>query len=363
MNQRITRLREFLAEAKLDALLISDVHNIFYITNFPSFSKEEREAFLLITKKNNYLFTDGRYSEAVTKKVPHVTLVEITGNHSFKSLYKKIVQNDTLTKIGFEEENLTYAEYSDIVTSKNSLIPLRLDELRIVKTTEEIACIQAACDLGDETLTHAKSLLKEGISEKYLAAQIELYMKQKGHDISFRPIVAFGENASMAHHESGERTLHKNEFVLFDMGAKVDNYCSDMTRCIFFGTPSDRQKKVYEAVASAQQKAIDHIATTLAQGKDLTADTVDKAARKMIEEKGFPSFSHALGHGIGMQVHETPYISSSSEDDLIEGMVFSIEPGIYISGEIGIRIEDLVTITDNNVIQLTHSPKELICVQ
>lgn len=363
VDQRFTTLHHFLTDTNLDAVLISDPYTIFYLTNFPSFSKDEREAFLLVTKQQNYLFTDGRYTEAVRKKVPQVHLQEITGEDSFADLYLKLLTKEKLKKIGFEEENLTYAEFSDISSKSSHLVPVSLEDIRIIKTPQEIELIRYACALGDETFAHCITLIKEGITEKYLAREIEIFMKQKGHDISFRPIVAFGEQASMPHHESNDRTLRKNEFVLIDMGAKVHNYCSDMTRCIFFGQPSVKQKEVYGAVCSAQQKAIDYIAQNANNTQGIRARDVDTVARKHITDLTYPNFSHSLGHGVGLQVHESPTLSPQSEDELMEGMVFSIEPGIYLPKDIGIRIEDLVTIQDGTVVQLTHATKELICVQ
>jgi len=191
----------------------------------------------------------------------------------------------------------------------------------------------------------------------------------KGAVVSFPPIVAFGKNSSIPHHQTGDSILgpesssgREGQIILLDFGVKYDDYCSDMTRTVFFGKPSKEQQKIYETVLSAQQKAVDYINKTLKSGKKIWASKVDIAARDYIISKGFPTIPHSLGHGIGLEVHEHPSLSPKSKEDLKSGMVFSIEPGIYIPNLGGVRIEDLFVLENQQLRALTGSSKALIII-
>jgi len=185
-----------------------------------------------------------------------------------------------------------------------------------------------------------------------------LYIRKAGFDISFPPVVAFEENAAIPHHNAGSKRLKNNNLVLLDFGAKVENYCSDMTRVFFMGSTADERKKVYNATVYAQKKAIDYIEEKLDKNEKVISTTIDSTARDYVTNLGYPPFNHS-SHGIGLEVHEKPHISGS-EEPLEKGMVFSIEPGIYLPGKFGVRIEDLFAIQNNKLIPFTHSPKELI---
>ena len=194
-----------------------------------------------------------------------------------------------------------------------------------------------------------------------LADEIEFFIKRHGGDISFPPIVAFGPNASMPHHVATNIKLKRNSLMLFDFGVKLNNYCSDMTRTVFFGKASEKQKKIYETVITAQQRAITCLQTSIAHPKSsLSAKDVDKISREYILTQQFPQMPHSLGHGIGLEVHESPRLTPVSNDVLSSGMVFSIEPGVYLPGEFGIRIEDLFALEDDKLIKLTQSSNKLI---
>jgi len=225
------------------------------------------------------------------------------------------------------------------------------------KSQAKILNIEKACNLTDKAFNYILGKIKEGISEKELALKIEFFIKRHGSDIAFPPIVAFGKNSSFPHHvptfNSQLSTL--NSIVLLDFGAKLNGYCSDMTRTVFFGKPTTEQKRMYQTVLKAQQKAIEYIVTHLeggspkrSEGHDsfevdsIKASEVDKIARDYIVSQGFPTIPHSLGHGIGRKVHEPPKLSPKSKDTLKPGMVFTIEPGIYLPGFGGVRIEDVV---------------------
>ncbi|HSW96712.1 MAG TPA: aminopeptidase P family protein, partial [Candidatus Saccharimonadales bacterium] len=345
---------------KLDAVIISSVSNIYYLTGISHFSKDEREAYLLITKQNAYFFTTSLYMEEVKRKVEGFILQQIGRDQSFEDVLEKICQKEKLDAIGFEEHDIRYAEYAWIAEVTENLVPISLN-IRVLKDSDEIEKIQKACDMGDKAFSHALSQITRGVSEKDIQIQIELFLKQHNADISFRPIVAFGANSSMPHYESSaERKLENNECVLIDMGAKVDGYCSDMTRTVFFGEPTKEQKDMYQTVLESQQKAIEFLLKDVPSTRYVLAKDVDKITRDYIVSKGYPPIPHSLGHGIGIDVHEPPSLSPNSDVVLRAGMVFSIEPGIYIPDFMGVRIEDLVVIEGESLRILTLSKRELV---
>ncbi len=360
---------QLLSDHNLDALLISSIANITYLTNYSGFSKIEREAYLLVTKRRSYLLTDGRYTEAV-KNIPGFTLIEISLTKPLITAFTELAKKHGIKKLGIEENNLTVAEYKRIKKCFPALVNVSLRELRIIKEENEINAIKKACALGDKTFTHVLKKIKQGVTEKELAFEIEFFIKKAGGDISFSQIVAFGENSAIPHHQSSDKPLAiSDKLVLLDFGAKVDNYCSDMTRTVFFGKPTTEQKRMYQTVLEAQRKAVAHLGRR--RGSDLDSSRrrhslwrrtaeVDRVAREYIIKQGYSTIPHSLGHGIGLEVHESPSLSPKSKDTLKPGMVFSIEPGIYLPGIGGVRIEDLVVLEPTGPLLLTKSSKELI---
>lgn len=354
MENRIKKIKNILREEKLDGILVSSVPTIFYLTGFAHFSTEEREAFLLLTKTRNYIITDARYSESIRQNVPHCELLEISARSGLSTLLKETAKKHSLIHMGFEAEDIRVAEHVALRKCFKKLKPVNLSTLRLIKEPIEVKSVQKACALGDDTFKYILPFVKKGVSEKELATLIELYIKKRGHDISFKPIVAFGRNAAIPHHGSSEEKLKLNNFVLLDFGVKVNGYCSDMTRTIFFGKPTTEQKRMYEVVLESQKRAIEFL------NQGIKAADVDKEARSYIESQGYPSIPHSLGHGTGVEVHEAPHLSPRSSEKLENGMVFSIEPGIYVSGFGGVRIEDLVVLEHSVPRLLTKSPKDLI---
>ncbi|MBI4097304.1 MAG: aminopeptidase P family protein, partial [Candidatus Levybacteria bacterium] len=263
MQTCLLKINNLLEKHNLDALLISSVPNITYLTGYSGFSSHEREAYVLITKTKRYIFTDGRYSEAVVKQVPHFILKEISTQSPFISLLQTLIKKHALKNIGFEEDDLSVLEYNKLRKIHKSLKPFTLSTLRIHKSSNEIVAIKNACAIGDKAFAHIVKQATLGITEKQLAIELELWIKHFGADISFPSIVAFGANAAIPHHQTSDQRLTTNSFVLLDFGVKLDNYCSDMTRTIFFGKPSEKQKKIYETVRIAQQNAIQLITYNL----------------------------------------------------------------------------------------------------
>lgn len=360
MNKRINKLRDFLIEKNLDAMLITSVANLMYFSGFIPLDITDREAYVFITRSNAYILTSKLYADEVKVYVKDHILKEISASHTITTSIAHIITDEKLETVGFEEQNLTYAEYQRLANENTQLFPTSINHLRIAKDAEEVSFIAKACSIGDKTFDFILNKIKVGVTEKEIAFEMEMFMRKLQVFPSFPTIVAFGPNAAIPHHVTGDQKLESNTFVLLDFGVKYKNYCSDMTRTVFVGTPSPRQKKIYEAVLDGQKLAIEHIENIYFQKEIVHASEADSIARNHIIEQGYPSFPHSLGHGIGIQVHEAPSLSPNSHDTLESGMVFSVEPGIYITDDIGVRIEDLVAIVDNEVKVLTNAPNELI---
>ena len=368
----LSRLAKFFKKNKLDAVLISSHSNIVYFTNYSGFSKEEREAYLFITDNKQYILTDGRYSQAVKTLIADFKLIEISPKLSAMDVLKKLVKKHKIKKLGFEGHSINFLEHKKLSSHFNNLNHFSLTSLRSIKNKEEILKIKKACELGDKTFSYILKKIKEGRSEKELAFEIEFFIKKHGADISFPPIVASGKNSAIPHHQtSDQRLTTKDKFVLLDFGVKLNNYCSDMTRTVFFGSANAELKRIYQTVLDAQQKSIEKINILMSQSSNIPASQIDRAARDYIIAKGYKTIPHSVGHGIGIDIHETPHLSPKSRDILKEGMVFSIEPGIYLPAEAsakvgipagGVRIEDLVVLEKSGPRLLTRSPRELTMV-
>ena len=352
--KRLKIIREKLQKEKLDGVLISTVSNITYLTGYANFSKDEREAYLIIGKDFQYIITDGRYSEAIRNQVPHFDLFERSYTNPVENLFKNI----QVKVLGIEEDSLTVSEYKEI--KKYLKRPKKLKHFKLsrsIKTKDEIEKIEKACRIGDLAFEYILKKIKLGVTEKQIARELEDFIKGQGGEFSFPAIVAFSKNSAIPHHQTGDKRLTINDtLILMDFGVKFEDYCSDMTRTIFFGKPSEEQKKIYKTVLTAQQKAVDFVSPRT------KAAEVDKVARDYIISKGYPATPHSLGHGIGLEVHEHPHLSPKSKEILKEGMVFSIEPGIYIEGFGGVRIEDLFVYETSGLRQLTNSSKRLSSV-
>jgi len=356
----LKNIRQKLIDANLSAVFVSSVANITYLTGYANFSKDEREAYLLIGKDFGYLITDGRYTEAVKKQVMHLSIFDRGQGRSTKELFKKHKEIKTL---GIEEDNLTVQEFKFIKRHFNKTKHFQVSKIRQIKNPDEIIKIQKACEIGDQAFEFIVKEIKAGVTEKQILGLIEKFIKDRGMEMSFSTIVAFGANSSIPHHQTGDKQLTiEDKMILLDFGVKYENYCSDMTRTVFLGSPSEKQIKIYKTVLEAQQKAVKFLNKSIKSGKQIKASQVDKIARDYIIKNGYPSIPHSLGHGIGLEVHENPHLSSKSKEELTQGMVFSIEPGIYIPGFGGVRIEDLYVFEKTGLKQITKSPKEQIII-
>jgi Xaa-Pro aminopeptidase len=363
---RLGRLREMLREHDVDAVLVSNPTNIFYLTGFKGVEPQEREAYALVTPSRTYFITRELYygqapEDSVRKDILH-----------FVDVVKEISHEEDIKTIGIEEDNLTVREYRLLreqagLDTRN--VPVK--QLRLHKTPEEIELIKEACDAGDRALEYILSKLRTGITETELRDELEAHMKGLGYVPAFPTIIAFGEHAGDPHYQpEGNSQLEEGSYVLIDWGLTgKEGYSSDSTRTVFYGDPTEEQIHRYKTVQEAQQKVIDRLTEYFADPENLehgslSGKEVDAIARDHILEAGYPAerFSHGLGHGIGVEVHEPPMLNAVSEDKIEKGVVFSDEPGIYDERG-GVRIEDLIAITDNGVEVLTHSPKNLRTIE
>lgn len=345
-----------LANHKIGAFLITDPNNIKYLTGYSGVSMREREAFMIVTPKKIYFLTfPVSLQEIMPKKTSFQTLL-ITPNQKLNQHFLEILQQENIDSLGFEKNDLTVAEYelwSEKV--KVNWIPTQgiIEDLRMIKTGEEIINIKKAAALTDQAFAFLKSKIKYGVSEKNLAFELEFFIRKNDGELAFPPIIAFNSNTSLPHHRTSNLKLKKNSLILIDLGAKMEGYCADMTRVLFYGAPSGRQVKIYQTVLLAQKMA-------LAQLKiGLPACESDHIAREVIKSEGFPEYPHGLGHGVGLDIHEGPRLRSDCQEILRENMVVTVEPGIYLDGFCGIRIEDLVVLKKSGLDILSKSPKLL----
>lgn len=361
---RIKSLQNNLSDNEIDGLLITSPYNIAYLTGIFAFSHEEREARILITKESSYLFTDARYIEMVKEKSPFITLVEVMAQNPFLKSVLDIIEKEQIKQLGFEEENISYKEAADLEEKlgDTDFVPVEeiVEKLREVKDIDEIEKVRKACALTDRGFEFVLPLLKPGVTELEIKTHLENFIRLEGGDIAFESIVAFGKNSAIPHHLSTTTKLNSSDCILLDFGAKVDGYCADMSRTVFLGEPNEEFKKMYNATKEAQEVAIDCIKKHMEDGFEIKK--AHDQANSHLSSLGFSNIPHALGHGVGLQVHELPYVSPFADDGLTVGMTITVEPGVYVAGTGGVRIEDTVLITAEGIEILTHSSKELVSI-
>lgn len=345
-QRRLALLKNGLKSNALDSILITNQANVAYLSGFPG-----HDSMILITLDEDFFITDSRYIEEAEKALDgfHVKLVEI----STYDTVSEIIRENRSKKIGFEAMDLPYGVairlYKLIKNAK--LIPCKemVEEIRSVKDSDEIALIRESVRLNKKVFDVVSGRVEPGISEKALAMMVESAFINEGARPAFEPIIASGENASKPHAVPGRVKIKNNSFVMIDIGVKLNGYCSDLTRMITLGRVKDKFKKVYSVVKAAQDRAIGMIRPG-ARARD-----IDAAGRDHIKDGGFGKyFAHSLGHGVGLSVHEKPTISSIGEGLIAPGMVFTVEPAIYIPKFGGVRIEDMVLVTDKGCEVLTR---------
>lgn len=363
-THRLDQVKNVLKNQELDACLIEEVTDIFYLTG-----RRVSQGKILISTENESVFiVDGRYIEACSD-LPFLKALLLK-----EKILSSLLKEKKIKNLGFCQEITTYQYFCDLekikdeINRENPLAALKLTPIenplkwiRAIKDSNEIELLKKAADLGKEGFEFVLSCLKEGVIEKQVAIDLDIFWKRRGGDLAFEPIIAFGHHTSMPHYRSGEVPLRKGDTVLIDIGVKLDQYHSDMTRTLFFGTPNPKILKIYEIVKIAQERAMESCRA------GITIGDLDQVARNIIQEAGFgEQFSHGLGHGIGLEIHEAPGISQKSPNKdmpLKAGMAITIEPGIYLPHEGGVRIEDSVIVTNEGCEDLTKIDKEPLILE
>lgn len=360
---RMARLRAEFEANEIDALLISQPESRYYLSGYRGHDLPPRDSagYLLISKSGARLLTDTRTGEQAESEAPDYQVVVYANGVRAPEQMRDSVNSLGIERLGFEAIHLPYhiyATFAEALSGQAELVPIKdlVDRLRIIKDADELQKIQAAVDVLDDCFAHLLTELRPGRTEKEIAWEVERYLRTHGAEgTSFDSIVATGPNASMPHAIPTDRQMQPGEPIKIDIGALVDGYCSDMTRTVCLGPAPERLKEIYSIVLEAQETAECAIQTGMT-GKD-----VDQIARNVIEQAGYgDKFGHSTGHGIGLEVHEPPWVSPMRGEEVLKpGMVFSVEPGIYLPGWGGVRIEDLVAIEESGPRVLSQSPKKL----
>ncbi len=354
MNNRLDKLRSKLAEKELDAIFITQAQNRRYLSGFHGTA-----GYLIITEKQAILATDFRYTEQAEAEAPDFKIHRINGG--IKDWLPTLVSELNIKRMGFENWDVTfeiYRQLRSVLRKANRAIKLVptdnfIEAIRAVKESEEIEFITKASDITDVAFESVVTRLDPAMTEKQLAWELEKSLREHGSEsIPFDVIVGSGPNAALPHAKPSDRVIGDGGPIVIDMGAKYRGYASDLTRTVYCGEATDKFIEIYFIVLKAQQKAIENIKSGI-NGK-----AADALARKVIEKAGFGNaFGHSLGHGVGFAEHEMPYLSPSSKEKLTDGMVFTVEPGIYLSGWGGVRIEDTVVMEGGKVRLLTKARK------
>jgi len=350
----IDKLQQLLPNTNADAILLTGQVNRRYF-----FGYDISEGMAIVSSKGCRYFTDSRYIEDAQKNLPDFDVRLVDREHSYLFRLQEAKADWNITSVGYEEDCITAGELHRLQQG----LDVTFDELqseisnfRIVKEEWELNSIRMAQKITDKTFTDVLNLIRPGVTEKDLYRELTyLLYKNGGEELSFSPVVVSGPNTSMPHGVAGNRVFCEGDFITLDFGCKYNGYCSDMTRTVALSYATDEMTQVYNIVLKAQEAGI---ASTRA---GVAGADIDQAARNIIHNAGFGAyFGHGYGHGVGLEIHEAPNCSPSWKKALPAGCVCSAEPGIYIPGKFGVRIEDLVIITDNGCENLTKSPKSLI---
>ena len=342
----------------LDGVLLTGEHNRFYASGFASTGAD---GVALVTQKGNFYFTDSRYIEAVENVVENAAIGMVRRGKGYVAWINEAIELTGIKRVGFEDETMTVAGhrlYSE--TLRAELLPASsfMQNLRARKDARELECLEQAQRIAEKALAQILTELRPGITEKEVAARLQYLMLHFGAEkMSFDPIVAGGPNGSMPHAVPTDRELRSGEFVTMDFGCVYRGYCSDMTRTVAIGQPTEEMKKVYDTVLSAQ------FAGLAAARAGATGAEIDGAARRVIEEAGYGEyFGHSFGHGVGVEIHESPSAAPGNDQSLPAGSVISAEPGIYLPGRFGVRIEDVVVLEEGGCRNITRACKQLLCI-
>lgn len=352
MKERIEKLRERFAGAGVEALYITNPENRFYLSGFTGTAGS-----LLLGLNNSYLFTDFRYTGQAARECPDYQVIETSGESS--EVLREYLTGEGISLLGLEGDYLTYNQFQ---TLKEKLGGVELktvdglvEELRARKDKDETAFIEEAVRLADEAFKEVLPLIRPGVPEREVALQLEYFMRRLGAEgAAFKTIVASGYRSALPHGVASSRIMAPGDFVTLDFGAVYNGYHSDITRTVVLGRPEKKQEEIYQLVLEAQMSAIESLRA------GIKASDVDGAARRIIEQAGYgKQFGHGTGHGVGLSIHEKPRLSAKDQSLLEEGMVVTIEPGIYLPGWGGVRIEDTVLVLNGGCRVLTRTSKLL----
>ncbi len=351
---RLNRLRQRMTEEQVDTIVVYRPENRRYLSGFTGSSGT-----LVITMDRAYLLTDIRYEEQATAEAPTFEVQRTTGAAS--TAVTDLVVQVPARRLGFEGNYLTFDEHARLVLNANTVelvgISGLIEGLRRIKDADEQAVMQKAAQIADEGWRDILPLIRPGVAERDLAADLEYKLRKLGGDgPAFDFIVASGSRSSMPHGRASEKLIERGDLVTFDFGTRYQGYCSDMTRTVMVGQPTDQQRQIYEIVLDAQTRGVQ------ACRPGISGHELDQVCRSVIRDRGYgTAFGHSTGHGVGLEIHEGPSVGVRAETDMLEtGMVVTIEPGIYLPNWGGVRIEDMVLITESGCVSFSKSPKELL---
>lgn len=356
MSARLEKLRGLLSEQELDAILISIPENRRYISGFTG-----SWGYLFVTHKDAVVCTDFRYVEQAGRQSQGFSVQRVGGVSDW---LLNLLSELGAKRIGFESGNISVATYNTFLKMfekatgdpKPELVATvdLVEKQRAVKDSKELALLERAIEITDRAIEKVREVLKPGLTEAHIAWELEKNMREGGAEgLSFDIIVGAGPNGSMAHHRADDTIIKQGEPIVIDMGCTYEGYASDLTRTLFIGNPDDKFRQIYDIVLEAQISAEEQVRS------GMTGEQVDAIARKIIDDAGHKeNFGHSLGHGVGLEVHEHPRVGPKADDLLQNNMVFTIEPGIYLSGWGGVRIEDMVVLENGRARILSKASKE-----
>lgn len=352
MINRVNNLREQMKSEGISSFLITSPYNLRYLTGFTGTT-----GLALIGLEEAFFITDFRYTEQAAKQCVGFEIVKNVG--PILEVVADLVESKNIENLGFEESFVSFKQYVELEgLLEVDLIPVsgRVEELREIKDEEEIAIVEKACEIADKAFSHILTYIKPGMTEIQVANELDFYMRSLGaSSVSFETIVASGLRSAMPHGVASEKVIEQGDMITIDFGCYYNGYVSDMTRTISLGEPSDKLREIYNVVKEAQQKVLD------VAKPGMTGVELDAVARDYIASKGYgEAFGHSTGHGIGLEIHEGPNVSKLAEKAFVPGNIITNEPGIYLPGIGGVRIEDDMLVTENGIKRLTHSEKELI---
>lgn len=355
MNERARRALEHAGQQGADALVVQSAANRRYLTGFTG-----SEGTVVIAGDTLHLLVDFRYVEQARQQAPDAR-IQMYKRDELWSRVADVLQAAGARKLGFEAEHMTYSRWRKLAESVPEgveVVPVTgaVERARLVKDEGELAIIRRAMAITDQALQAVLPQVRPGIREREVAVQLEFEMRRLGAEgTAFDFIVASGPRSAMPHGVASDRVIERGDFVTFDIGARYQGYCADMTRTVVVGEADERQRAIYDLVLRAQEAAL------AAVRAGARAADVDAAARSVIADAGYgDAFGHGLGHGVGLDIHEAPALNPRSDDVLVEGMVVTIEPGVYLEGWGGVRIEDSVVVTASGYELLTFTRKDLM---